>query len=51
MAVYLVDMKAYAILLAGNRFIGSETPKYNAFDFIDENFENLNLYLFKKKLV
>ena len=34
--------KAYAVLLAANHFVGSETPKHNAFDLIDEIFENLN---------
>ena len=30
--------KTYAVLWAGNRFVGSETPKHNAFDLENLNF-------------
>ena len=31
-----------AVLWAANYFAGSETPKHNGFDYIDENFENFD---------
>ena len=31
-----------AVLGAANRFVGSETPKYNAFDLFSKNFKDLN---------
>ena len=34
--------KAYAVLRVGNRFVGSEVPKYNVFNLVEENFKNLN---------
>ena len=31
-----------AVLGTANRFVGSETPKYNAFDLFSKNFKDLN---------
>ena len=42
MPVYLVGYAKRAVLRAANHFVRLETPKYNAFDLIDENFENSN---------
>ena len=40
--LFTMLLKAYVVLWAANHFVGSETPKHNSFDFIDENFKNLN---------
>ena len=34
--------KAYAVLWAANHFADLRTPKHNAFELINEKFENLN---------
>ena len=40
MSIYFVVYEK--LMLVANRFVGSEIPKHDDFDFIDESFENLN---------
>ena len=43
--IYIFFLRVWqndAVLWAANRFVGSQTPKHNAFELINKNFENLN---------